>query len=396
MFHPSARLHRLVLPLLLLPVALLVGCPEPEPAPFQEMIDLGMERYLGQTTPQTSEQADGSKLHQFATADGPMCLRGGDFQTLTHAGQRDELLIYLQGGGACWSELCIAFEDAGDSIPAAGILDGELAVNPVRDWNLGYVPYCDGSLFAGDIDVDADGDGTIDRYHRGLANLSAALEVIHSEFPEPPRILLSGLSAGAYGTIMAGALARSVWPEVPIDLVADGGIGLGKPGIEGFITGILAEWNIMRIIPASCTDCFADGHATQLVSWALERDPSMRYAAISSLEDTVISTMFLGISAAAYRSEVRAITGDMIWEHPEQYVRFIYAGSRHTTLAISESTDLNNAGTLPFDVGDSDTIAGQLDDILGRFDVTAIEGVTVADWLSLWLADSPDFESLAE
>jgi hypothetical protein len=86
----------------------------------------------------------------------------------------------------------------------------------------------------------------------------------------------------------------------------------------------------------------------------------------------------------------------MIWEHPEQYVRFIYAGSRHTTLAISESTDLNNAGTLPFDVGDSDTIAGQLDDILGRFDVTAIEGVTVADWLSLWLADSPDFESLAE
>lgn len=392
----SERLPRsgpaLLLAFLFLPM--LVACPGP--APFQEMIDQGMERYLGKASPETVSLADGSKLHEFASEDGPICLRGSPFRSLTRAGARDELLIYLQGGGACWSELCIAFEDASDSIPGAGILDSSLATNPVADWNLGYVPYCDGSLFTGDVDVDEDGDGTIDRYQRGLANLSAALEVIHSEFPDPPQIVLSGISAGAYGTILAAALARSVWPDVPIDVVADGGIGLGQPGIEGFITGILGEWNILSLIPSSCEDCFINGHATELISWALEHDPTLRYAGISSLEDTVISTMFLGIGGPAYRSEVRAITGDLAWDHPDQYARFIYAGSRHTTLAISASTDLGDAGTLPFDVGGSDTIAGSLDDILGRFDVTAIDGVTVADWLTLWIERSPDFESLAE
>jgi len=388
----SGILLPLLLPVLLLP--LLSGCPGP--APFQEMIDQGMERYLGVATPQSSAQADGSTLHEFAVTDGPMCLRGAPFRSLTRPGTRDELLIYLQGGGACWSELCIAFEEAGDSIPAAGILDPNLAANPVADWNLGYVPYCDGSLFVGDAEVDEDGDGEIDRTHRGLANLSAALEAIHAEFPDPPQIVLSGISAGAYGTILAGALTRSVWPDVPIDVVADGGVGLGRPGVEGFITGILDEWDILSLIPPSCADCFVNGHATELISWALERDPTLRYAGISSLEDTVISTMFLGIGGPAYRSEVRAVTGDLAWEHPGQFARFIYEGSRHTTLAISGSTDLGDAGTLPFDVGGSDTIAGSLDDILGRFDVTAIDGVTVADWLSRWFARSDDFESLAE
>ena len=374
---------------------LLSSCSGPE-APFQEMIDQGMERYLGQAPAVSSIQDDGSTLHEFETEDGPACLRGGDFRALTRPGSSSELLIYLQGGGACWSELCIAFEDAGDSIPDAGILDPTLAVNPVKDWNLGYVPYCDGSLFAGDIDVDEDGDGTIDRYHRGLANLSASLEAIRGEFPDPPRIVLSGLSAGAYGTILAGALARSVWPTVPIDLVADGGVGLGQPGIEGFITGILDEWNIMSIVPASCDDCFRDGHATRLIAWALEHDPTMRYAVLSSLEDYVISTMFLGVSPDVYSGEVRLVTGDLAWEYPDQYARFIYSGNRHTTLAISSSTDLSNAGTLPFDVGGSETIIGQLEDILGRIDVTEIGGVTPADWLGMWLSDSPEFESLSE
>ena len=374
----------------------LAGCSVEDPPPFQEMLDQGMGRYLGETSAEQVAQDDGSTLYEFDPADGPMCLRGGDFQALTRPGTSPELMIYLQGGGACWSELCIAFETAGSAIPASGILDSTLAVNPVREWNVGYVPYCDGSLFVGDVDIDEDGDGTVDRYHRGLANLSAALDAIHSEFPEPPYIVLSGLSAGAYGTILAGAVARTVWPDVPIDLVADGGIGLGKPGIEGFITGLLEEWNIMSVVPESCDDCFRDGHATKLISWALDEDPTLRYAGLSSLEDSVISVMFLELSGAIYSGEVRLVIGDMALQHPEQYAHYIYAGSRHTTLALSETTDLGEAGTLPFDVGGSEAVAAQLEDILGRIDVTQIDGVTPADWLGSWLAREPGFQSLSD
>ena len=381
---------------ILLMFSVLSACAAPE-APFQEMIDQGLERYFGVATPTSSVQSDGSTLHEFDSADGPMCIRGGDFRSLTRSGTADDLLIYLQGGGACWSDLCIAFEEAGTAIPEAGILDPLLPANHFADWNLGYVPYCDGSLFTGDAEIDEDGDGEIDRYHHGLQNLTAALEAIRAEFPEPPKIVLSGLSAGAYGTILAGALARSIWPGVPIDLVADGGIGLGQPGVEAFITDILDEWNVSQIVPASCEDCFADGHATELVAWAFERDPDIRYAAISSLEDFVIASLFLGIGGPAYSSEVRIETISLDQRYPEQFGRFIYEGERHTTLAISSTTDLDDAGTLPFDLeGSGSLVLDSLDEILGRYDMTEIEGTTVAQWLGDWASGGAEVESLAD
>ena len=57
----------------------------------------------------------------------------------------------------------------------------------MSDWNQVYVPYCDGSLFSSDAQVDVDADGIVDRYHHGLHNLSAALDVAKAEFPAPKR-----------------------------------------------------------------------------------------------------------------------------------------------------------------------------------------------------------------
>jgi len=91
--------------------------------------------------------------------------------------------------------MCLAFDTAWSGVPTSGILNTTLDENPFADWNVGYVPYCDGSLFAGDIEIDED-DGVIDRYHRGLLNLSAALDTIQKEFPSPDRIVMTGMSAG--------------------------------------------------------------------------------------------------------------------------------------------------------------------------------------------------------
>lgn len=60
-------------------------------------------------------------------------------------------MIFLQGGGACWADFCSAFEET-NSLPPVGILNPSLQGNPVADWDVVYLPYCDGSLFAGDVD----------------------------------------------------------------------------------------------------------------------------------------------------------------------------------------------------------------------------------------------------
>jgi len=386
-------LHLLVV---LLPATWFVACAEPEPAPpFAEVIELGLERYLGAVQPASSTALEGGVTQlEFDVEDGPVCLRGDSFRaaTRTGSGAGDELMIFLQGGGACWSAVCQSFATAMSGVPPEGILSTTLEANPVRSWNVGFVPYCDGSLFLGDVEVDEDGDGEVDRYHRGLLNLSAALDAIQQQFPDPSRILLVGISAGAYGTVLSAMLTRSVWPDVPITAVADGGIGLGRPNDPGFITDILAEWRVLDMVPESCEACFDDGHATTLASWILSQDETMTYLAISSLEDFVISSMFLALDAQTYAWEVSGETFDLERGHPEQFARYLYEGSRHTALAIDSTTDLAAPGASPFE-----GIGGQsLEDILGRFDVVEVDGWTPASWLEANLDGAPSFASVVQ
>ena len=374
----------------------LTACEDAAPSqPFAEVIDLGLERYLG-TIPVSSrvELSDGITQLEFDVADGPVCLRGDSFRAATRTGSSEgnELMIFLQGGGACWSTVCQSFATAMSGVPDAGILSTTLEANPLRSWNVGFVPYCDGSLFAGDVELDDDGNGEIDRYHRGQSNLSAALDAIYEQFPEPSRILLVGVSAGAYGTVFSAMLARSVWADVPITAIADGGVGLGRPDEPGFITDILAEWGVLQMIPASCDGCFNDGHATAMASWILNQDQLMDYMVLSSKEDFVISSMFLGLDAQTYSWEVTGETFDLERSHPTQFARYLYDGTRHTVLAIDSSTELSAPGASPFE-----GIGGQsLEDILGRFDVIEVHGETPASWIESYLAVESSFASVVQ
>lgn len=87
---------------------------------------------------------------------------------------RLETPMRSQGGRACWADFCAANPTAEEGIEAWGILDPDLANNPLAGINTVYLPYCDGGLHASDADRDIDADGINDRFHRGLHNLSAA------------------------------------------------------------------------------------------------------------------------------------------------------------------------------------------------------------------------------
>ena len=368
----------------------LTACAEqsaPESGPFAEMASQGLTRYLGAASPAETVEGGGYTTWHFDPADGPRCLRGAPFVATARDGDANNLIIYLQGGGACWSGLCQAIEVSRAEVHDNGILNRALPGNPVADWSVAYIPYCDGSLFLGDVDVDEGGNGDPERYHRGLRNLSAALDAAKARYPSPDRLLVVGISAGAYGTVFSAMLIRTLWPGVPMDIVADGGFGIGRPGDPSFIENILEEWGASDLVPASCKDCFADGHAINFTSWALERDPLMTYAVVSSLEDLIISEFFLEIGPEIYREEALKQTSELASSHPGRVARFLYEGQRHTSLVIDTGTDLATA-TLPFQGGEV------LDTILERFDVASIDGMPLTEWLTMWLTQDPAFTSL--
>ncbi|TNE87743.1 MAG: vtpJ-therm [Deltaproteobacteria bacterium] len=369
------------------PLILLLACS----APFAELVDNGATEHLGTITPDSEVEADGVTDVTFDPADGPMCLHGAPYRMALREGPaQGPLHIAMQGGGACWDDACTAFDTPGDGgVPGGGILNPNLTLNPLRDWDVGWIPYCDGSLFAGHADHDDDGDGEVDRIHRGLVNTSAALDVIHDRWPDPERIVISGISGGAYGSLIAVVLVRELYPDVPIDIVADAGLGLARPDEPEFIEDLLDQWNIQRLIPESCEDCTADGHLTAYVAWLLRRDRNLRIFQLTSRGDFIIGTLFLDLDFEDYEGAVLGHTAAVEESWPQRYGSYVFNGNKHTSVAVDSTVEFSGeAAGLPIDAS-SDT----LDRVLGSFDQTEIGGQLVADWVTAALLGDEPVES---
>ena len=304
---------------------------DPDPAPTLAD-ELGLSAYLGLVEPAEVSTHNDATVWTFAPEDGPMCMRGRPFQASFRATESEDLVVFLQGGGACWSAFCLAVTAAPPGVPRVNLLDPSLPENPVADWNVLYLPYCDGSLFVGDRDHDDNGDGQPDRFHRGLWNLSAALSAAREEMPAPRRILLAGASAGGFGTVLAVVLVRHVWPDAELMVLSDSGVGVAKDGDPDFVLGLLDEFNALRFIPADCEGCLDRGHIVSLVAWGLARMPDVRVATFSSWRDKVIAEVFLEMEPELFEAALARETDAVHAAFPERYRRFFVQGTMHTTV----------------------------------------------------------------
>ena len=70
--------------------------------PFQELVDQGVTRYLDLYSPSSTSQSGNVISHQFGAGDGPLCLTGKPYTMATRDEGSEDLMIFLQGGGACW------------------------------------------------------------------------------------------------------------------------------------------------------------------------------------------------------------------------------------------------------------------------------------------------------
>lgn len=319
--------------------ALFVSCDEepvdpqdPVPVvtpPFQELYDQGIDRYLGVFVPDTSEEvSQGVVEHKFSGIDGPICFTGNPFSMFTRDGSSNDLMIFIQGGGFCAPLSCDAIETGIPLIPF-GILSPSDPQSPVATYNLGYLPYCDGSAFMGDNEVDSDGDGTNDRFFKGIQNLSASLDVIARTYPTPDRIVLAGNSAGGFAVHAALPLVRKLYPNVKIYVINDSGVGIVEPN---GMNSLIAYWNAGAFFPASCTDCIgADGNLTDYHKYQLSQDDNIQLAYISSKQDTTIAAGLSG-GGAALEMELLEAAGELNAAYPIRFQSLIGNGDYHTTI----------------------------------------------------------------
>jgi hypothetical protein len=273
----------------------------------------------------------------------------------TRDGSSNNLLIFLNGGGFCSPFSCEGAVEEGIPLIPFGILSSSDPASPTVNYDLGYVPYCDGTAMSGDNEVDSNGDGVNDRFFKGVQNLSAALDVIVKEYPSPDKIVLAGNSAGGFAVHMALPLVRKLYPEVSIDIINDSGIGIGNPG--GMQRNI-EYWNSESFYPSSCTDCIgADGNLTELHKYQLSQDPNIRMAYISSKQDATFAAIIQG-GGETYEAELIESANELKEEFPDRFNYLIADGDGHTFI-IREYT---------FQIGET-TVRDWLTDMLNESDV---------------------------
>lgn len=319
------------------------------PDAAQELRDSGLDKYLGQFTPVSSvDVGDGWTKHSFDRqgGSGPICIAGTPYSVFTREGKSSELLIFEQGGGACWQDFynCNVVAEAQEPpFPRDGIFDFDTKHNPFRDHSIVYLPYCDGSVHSGDSDVFDPNFGeaigvpeVMLRFHRGLRNQSAGMDVARAYFPKAKKITVAGSSAGGAGVAtFAPFLVRLLYGnQVDLTVFNDAGPVAVNLGAVDDVLARAADWQIGQFYPASCTDCDPLGQNTAIIKWRLDNDSTIREAYYQTDSD-LIDRFFLDLlfDQPAFRELVLTEHGAVHDAHPERYKRFIVAGdTSHTAL----------------------------------------------------------------
>jgi hypothetical protein len=309
-----------------------------------ELSASGVDKYLGEFSPAAStEVGRGWTKHTYDTegGDGPICIAGTPFSAFTREGDPSKLLIFEQGGGACWQDFyncnILSEDQEPDAFPPPGAFDPDNPDNPFADYSIVYMPYCDGSVFSGDNDV-ADPNfpfGPV-RFHRGLRNQSAAMDLAAAVFPNANRVTVAGSSAGGVGAAgFAPFLARMVYDnQIHLSVFNDAGPVTVNPDALGDIAARAADWDFGKFYPSSCTDCDDEGEATEIIKWRLDNDSTIREAFYETDSDFT-NRFFLGLlgDQPKFRQLVVDGHGAINALYPDRYKRFIVAGDgSHTAL----------------------------------------------------------------
>ena len=170
-----------------------------------------------------------------------------EFSFFAKGGKKNKLVIFFQGGGACWdTKNClyvpqtyrqeVSSIDMFDNTSGMGIFDTANKENPFKDWYYIIIPYCTGDLHWGASDHDyidyldliPDVDSWTIR-HRGAVNFQVVLQWLKDNFESPDQIFVTGSSAGGYGAIMSSAFIKETYPCSSVSVIGDSANGVTEP-----------------------------------------------------------------------------------------------------------------------------------------------------------------------
>jgi hypothetical protein len=325
----------------------------------------------------------------------PTCIKDTPYSFFVKRGTVNKLLMYYQGGGACWEQLTCSIPvcdanvktDAGSgtdnpNFGGNGFADQSNPNNPFKDWNVVFISYCSCDIHFG----DAAQDYPTHIEHRGFQNSRAVEKWAREHFLNPDQIFVTGSSAGAYGAWFHAPLLHETWPASDFQVLADAGNGVITPE---FLELYFPNWNFIGNIPPEFPEIAqiieGGGGIPEYTEFVAGRFPQTRWAHYSTAYDggqggqtgfynvmlnnnnpIAATTWWNGSCAFNEKMREQAIaTSTAIDAGTNNYRYYIGTGSRHTMWG-SNKVYTDTTGGVPTLV---DWVNAMLDGTAGWTDV---------------------------
>jgi len=297
-----------------------------------------------------AESAGGGTWREIPGGPGTMCAAGTPYSFFFREGDPKRLMIFLDGGGACWSpETCVkapSFDGAVDStdIPrAGGILDFARAENPVRGFTVVDISSCTGDVYLGSRDVTypvADSAGAEPRpvviHHQGAANTGAALNWVFQNVSHPDVVFVLGLSAGGIASPYYAALIAEHYPKARVVQLGESAGGYRTPAVAV----ISSVWGVSDLLRQKSAYRHVDSTRMTweyLYTHASRAASRVHFAQVNSVEDaTQVRFLALaGVRDVPLRNLLASDLADIRKVDP-RFRSFTAPGAKHILLGTPE------------------------------------------------------------
>ena len=167
-----------------------------------------------------------------------ICADGSTGNMYLKKGTTDNLVVFFMGGGASWNQetarMPINLETTMAGQPGlyfsnmGALTDfavfsytgkpGIMSIsdeNPFSDWNMIVINYATADLHTGNNDfpyIDKHGEVKV-LHHRGYQHTTACLEIARANFPKADKLLICGISGGAFAVPALAADVMGCYEE---------------------------------------------------------------------------------------------------------------------------------------------------------------------------------------
>lgn len=327
-------------------------------------------------------------------------------------GDSDKLVVYFQGGGACWDKtstaagLCLS-----DSSPQStvGIFDRSNTKNALRSHTIVHVLYCSGDIFAGNVVRNYNDKKGAPVSQQGISNVEAAVAWMKNEqvsgmivvvfFIEiyscellklillywKYLLIFQKLSTGRFSTLSslvvmgasAGSIGAQVWGNEILKslswkkaaIIPDSYAGVFPDGTQGPLVESFGMCTASFLPPQLLSSCLAKTLTLQDVMDVFMGDmKTVPYAFIQSKVDIVQQSFYVAVGAtmggnatitpAIFYDDVNLIFGTYNKKHAN-FLTYLVDGDQHTYTCQSVYYTADAKG--PKDAGASNTKSMMVD-----------------------------------